>query len=206
MKTGRAADSTLIPTVRGPSNGVHFTLLDYLARGDQNSLVPSPFFSDNEYLLSLGQDRLLGMPDLLHYLKLGAPEGARPHPEFDPPLFATLAGLGERTEPYSHFVEALLQSKPAPPAANGSKPIASIIVLNHRKTVTTLQCLYFLTRHTDLERVEIVVVDNGSDPDDFELLARHAGAARVIRLEVNRGFDEGNNTERSTREAITSYF
>jgi O-antigen biosynthesis protein len=56
-----------------------------------------------------------------------------------------------------------------------------------------MQCLYFLRMYTDLSDAEIIILDNGSSAPDFALLCAIAAATKVIRLDSNRGFGEGNN-------------
>lgn len=72
-------------------------------------------------------------------------------------------------------------------------PEVSLIVLNYNKPGMTLACLESLWEHTQGYRYEIVLVDNGSEADNFRELASVRTGARIIRLEVNRYFGEGNN-------------
>ncbi len=76
---------------------------------------------------------------------------------------------------------------------DGEQPEVSLIVLNFNKPGLTLACLDSLWEHTEGYRYEIVLVDNGSDADNFLQLAPAAAGARMIRLGVNRFFGEGNN-------------
>lgn len=73
------------------------------------------------------------------------------------------------------------------------QPEVSLIVLNFNKPGLTLACLDSLWEHTEGYRYEIVLVDNGSDADNFLALAPAAAGARMVRLGVNRFFGEGNN-------------
>ena len=69
----------------------------------------------------------------------------------------------------------------------------SIIILNLNKSALTLQCLRQVWRHTEGHTYEIIVVDNGSKPEEFSKLADTPGLFKLIRLPVNRYFGEGNN-------------
>jgi len=71
----------------------------------------------------------------------------------------------------------------------------SVIVLNYNQAETTVECLDALARaRSDLIR-EIIVVDNGSAPEELAIL--HARQARkdfeLVEIGVNRFFGEGNN-------------
>ena len=72
-------------------------------------------------------------------------------------------------------------------------PEVSIIILNLNKSALTATCLRTLWARTTGRRYEIIVVDNGSDPDEFHLLESIYGEFRLIRLPINRFFGEGNN-------------
>ncbi len=73
------------------------------------------------------------------------------------------------------------------------QPEVSLIVLNYNKPAMTLACLDSLWEHTQGYRYEIVLVDNGSEAQNFRELAPAQVGARIVRLEVNRFFGEGNN-------------
>jgi len=73
------------------------------------------------------------------------------------------------------------------------QPEVSLIVLNYNKPNMTLECLDSLWEHTQGYRYEIVLVDNGSELQNFRELAPVQVGARIVRLEVNRFFGEGNN-------------
>ena len=76
---------------------------------------------------------------------------------------------------------------------DGQQPEVSLIVLNFDKPNLTLACLDSLWEHTHGYRYEIVLVDNGSEAKKFRKLAPAQVGARIVRLEVNRFFGEGNN-------------
>jgi GT2 family glycosyltransferase len=84
-----------------------------------------------------------------------------------------------------------------PTAENGATlsqtPEVSIIVINFNKSELTRNCLRCIWTHTHDRRYEVIVVDNGSCPAEFEKLASFPGEFHLIRLPVNRFFGEGNN-------------
>jgi GT2 family glycosyltransferase/glycosyltransferase involved in cell wall biosynthesis len=168
-------------------------LLDYLNSGFRSGAAPSPFFSETFYAAQCRQrDITLIGPALCHYLTHGRELGLLPHPEFEPALFARLANVPEWAEPYTHFVSSIRNplNRDVRPSV---EPTVSIIILNHNKAVTTLQCLYFLALYTEFHTAEVIVVDNGSDDVDFHFLAKYSRGTEIIRLQMNRGFGEGNN-------------
>ncbi len=79
------------------------------------------------------------------------------------------------------------------PFYDAETPEISVIILNYNKPELTRTCLRHLWAHTAGHRHEIIVVDNGSSPENFAPLRELEGPGRVIRLEVNRYFGEGNN-------------
>ncbi len=76
---------------------------------------------------------------------------------------------------------------------DAERPEVSLIVLNYNKPALTLACLDSLWEHTEGHRYEIVLVDNGSEATNYAQLAPGGAGARLVRLEVNRFFGEGNN-------------
>jgi O-antigen biosynthesis protein len=71
----------------------------------------------------------------------------------------------------------------------------SVIVLNYNQAETTLECLAALARaRSDLIR-EVIVVDNGSRPEELAILRRRHRTRDFTLVEVgaNRFFSEGNN-------------
>ncbi len=71
----------------------------------------------------------------------------------------------------------------------------SVIVLNYNQAETTLECLDALARAESALIRDIIVVDNGSDPEEVAIL--RARKARddftLVEVGVNRFFGEGNN-------------
>ncbi len=71
----------------------------------------------------------------------------------------------------------------------------SVIVLNYNHSQTTLECLDALERARSSLIREIIVVDNGSTPDEVAILrTRHRRRDfTLVEVGVNRFFSEGNN-------------
>jgi GT2 family glycosyltransferase/glycosyltransferase involved in cell wall biosynthesis len=76
---------------------------------------------------------------------------------------------------------------------DGDAPVVSIVVLNWNRSEMTLLCLEHILRRTTGYRYEVIIVDNGSRPEELALLQENAGIARVLSLGVNRYFGEANN-------------
>jgi GT2 family glycosyltransferase len=76
---------------------------------------------------------------------------------------------------------------------DANTPELSIVILNFNKAFLTVQCLASIWYHTDSCKYEIVVVDNGSEPEDVAMLEAVEGPFRLLRLRRNHFFGEGNN-------------
>lgn len=89
--------------------------------------------------------------------------------------------------------EAQGASAPGCAYYDAATPEVSIIILNYNKPDLTKTCLQNLWLHTTGHRYEIIVVDNGSAPENYNPLRQLDGPARMLRLDVNRFFGDGNN-------------
>jgi GT2 family glycosyltransferase len=69
----------------------------------------------------------------------------------------------------------------------------AIIIINWNKAHDTLHCLYMISQWYGLN-VEVIVVDNGSSPEDLSLLQNAKSQFQLIINETNRGYAGGNNT------------
>ena len=173
--------------------GLH-PLAHYIRFGHLENVPTSPLFDvgyyNNQFVRPDSQAGTTTTP-VLHYLSFGWREGRKPHRSFDPALFRRVAKLDPKVDPYTAFLSGLMarQAQKGPPAT----PRYSFVILNLNKTLLTLQCLHFLALHTDMARSEVVVVDNGSNWDEFSLLCQYAAGARIVRSDRNVGFGEGNN-------------
>ena len=74
-------------------------------------------------------------------------------------------------------------------------PMVSIIIVNWNMSALTLECLRSVTKHTRSVPYEVIVVDNGSAPDEVEILQQGCAGnpVRFIALRHNRYFGEANN-------------
>jgi GT2 family glycosyltransferase/glycosyltransferase involved in cell wall biosynthesis len=72
-------------------------------------------------------------------------------------------------------------------------PEVSVVIINYNNAALTLECLDSVWSVTQGVRYEIILLDNGSSLDDYELLVQAGGRRKLVRLEVNRFFGEGNN-------------
>ena len=74
-----------------------------------------------------------------------------------------------------------------------SYPKVAIIILNYNGLVDTIECLESLRKST-YPNYEVVVVDNGSEGSDADVLSEKFGSyIHIIRNDKNYGFPEGNN-------------
>ena len=71
--------------------------------------------------------------------------------------------------------------------------LVTIIILNFNKPLLTINCLESIWEHTDQSLFEIIVVDNGSNQSEYDQLLSFKGKYRLLRLDKNRFYGEGNN-------------
>jgi GT2 family glycosyltransferase/glycosyltransferase involved in cell wall biosynthesis len=76
---------------------------------------------------------------------------------------------------------------------NPVAPRVSIIVLNWNRSAMTLRCLQYIWTNTTAHHYEIIVVDNGSRPEELAPLRTAVPRVRIVSLGVNRHFGEANN-------------
>jgi GT2 family glycosyltransferase/glycosyltransferase involved in cell wall biosynthesis len=74
-----------------------------------------------------------------------------------------------------------------------AKPEVSIIILNYNKPLMTFVSVMSILASATKHRYEIVVLDNGSSPDNVAMMAELKLPARLVTLRANRFFGEGNN-------------
>jgi GT2 family glycosyltransferase len=82
---------------------------------------------------------------------------------------------------------------PASPWYDPQAPRVSVIILNWNRSAMTLACVRYVLRHTQDHRFEIIIVDNGSAPDEISMLMQSGLPARILALGSNRYFGEANN-------------
>ncbi len=71
------------------------------------------------------------------------------------------------------------------------RPLVSVVILNLNGADYTVRCLDSI-RKSAFKDYEIIVVDNGSDKKDVDILGKRRDI-RLVRNTVNLGFAEGNN-------------
>lgn len=69
----------------------------------------------------------------------------------------------------------------------------SILILNWNKPYVTLAAIASLAKWVDTKKVEIVIIDNGSDGESFSKLVIGARNFRILSLKENHFFGGGNN-------------
>jgi O-antigen biosynthesis protein len=81
------------------------------------------------------------------------------------------------------------------PHADPFHDSVSVIVLNYNQAETTVECLAALARAKSDLIHEIIVVDNGSRPNELAILRRRGrkGDFTLVEVGANRFFSEGNN-------------
>jgi GT2 family glycosyltransferase/glycosyltransferase involved in cell wall biosynthesis len=72
-------------------------------------------------------------------------------------------------------------------------PEVSIVVINWNTGQLTRECITHIWANTDDVRYEILIVDNGSDPDDSAPLRALGRGVRLFQIGTNRFFGEANN-------------
>jgi GT2 family glycosyltransferase len=169
-------------------------LLHYLTEGARLDFDPHPYFSTSFYK-EHSPDLPSGANPLAHYVAFGGHErNRRPHPQFSPLVYADRRKLRDGDNPLIDFARRLREMK----AAAYPRPVSpevSAIVLNWDKALMTVECIVeLLDAYGGSGQVEIVVVDNGSGPVDFDdLVHLLPPVVRIVRLLENRYFGEGNN-------------
>lgn len=89
-----------------------------------------------------------------------------------------------------------------------SAPDVSIIILNYNSSEFTLSCVQSITEVTATVRYEIIVVDNGSLPAEYEALLPITAhpLVKLVRNRVNIGFSGGNMTGVQMASPATRYY
>lgn len=81
----------------------------------------------------------------------------------------------------------------------------SVVVLNYNRAETTLECLRALERAATPLLREVIVVDNGSRPEELQILRdAEVQPTQLVEVGTNRYFGEGNNigAERASGEFL----
>lgn len=68
-----------------------------------------------------------------------------------------------------------------------------IIILNWRQPELTLECIFALHEMDQIDRCDILVIDNGSGDHSADYLSAHGERFELLSLKENIGFGRGNN-------------
>lgn len=71
-------------------------------------------------------------------------------------------------------------------------PQLAIVIINWNKAQEVLHCVYTISSWTEL-KAEIIIIDNGSSPEEAALLLNSKFRFQLIINERNRGYAGGNN-------------
>lgn len=69
----------------------------------------------------------------------------------------------------------------------------SIIIINYKTPTLTLQCLESIYSNTTNVKFEVIVVDNFSEDNIFDLIRRKFPETKCIQMNYNSGFARANN-------------
>lgn len=167
---------------RATHNPIGPGLLDYINRSNLRDTSTHPFLGTS-----------LGAPFMFRGLSLHT------HPEEMPKFCEINSGaslFGVTPGSAAEFLVRWCFSCPIelPSECPSSPTETSFIILNFNKPFLTIQTVVSLLLHTDLKNSEIIVADNGSSHENLRILRRFLPKfIRIISIEANRFFPEGNN-------------
>jgi GT2 family glycosyltransferase/glycosyltransferase involved in cell wall biosynthesis len=170
-------------------------LIHFLKWGDAGDFDPHLLFFSKYYLEHNPDVIASGMNPLVHYVRHGHEDTRRrPHPLFHPLIYTQRRGLAKDVNPlmdHARRLTAMRRCTAPRPAA----PRVSVVVLNLDNALLTLECaVQAMEAIGTAGDVELIVVDNGSRPNDFEhLVGWLPPFVNLVRVGVNRYFGEGNN-------------
>ena len=140
--------------------------------------IPAQWRMPIHRVLAPARARLFGRPSLL-------PPVALDEPPPDPAIPRHAIHFTTFTEDGGEFTSS--------PWYDTQAPRVSIVILNWNRSAMTLACVRYVLRHTQGHRFEIIVVDNGSFPDEVAMLRQSDLPVRILALGSNRYFGEANN-------------
>jgi GT2 family glycosyltransferase len=76
--------------------------------------------------------------------------------------------------------------------AQATKPLISVIIVNHNGAEILPRCLDAVMAQT-IREYEVIIVDNASSDGSADMIADRWPAVKIIRSETNNGFAVGNN-------------
>jgi GT2 family glycosyltransferase/ubiquinone/menaquinone biosynthesis C-methylase UbiE len=173
-------------------------ILHYIYFGAQEERDPHPNFNTKWYLDNNPDVAQSSLNPLYHYIKFGKKEGRATNP------FSQQSKINSKSK-IKYIIESLISLKNKVELRitalfshfcywyTEKKPKVSIVILNYNNAILTLHCLQSIWKYTHGYYYEIIVVDNGSQPKEFATLSLFKGRCKLLHLEVNRYFGEGNN-------------
>ncbi len=78
----------------------------------------------------------------------------------------------------------------------GLKSLVSVVILNYNTAKLAIECVKSIFRTTTVKDIEVIVLDNGSAPGEYERLEKALGGMKKVvlwRSGKNLGFAGGNN-------------
>lgn len=188
---------------------LHYVLIGWSQRHSPHPLFDVAFYlSEHPVALQAFQR---GVDPLTHYLTDGTMADLKPHRDFDPIWYRSLAcppqwkrspleylclqGLGSsaRLSETAEFDAQTLRSRSARRDYRDAQcPLVSVIIVNMNGE-RHLEDLCQSLRSQTYSNFEVVFVDNGSKDASRETVARCLPDAKVVALDRNAGFAEANN-------------
>jgi len=110
---------------------------------------------------------------------------------FERPSIINLHPVLNRKNDSGNFLALLHPVSFAPPVAE--TPKLSVIILNYNKSQLSILSAMSVINSSPSIQFEILIVDNGSEPDEVEILRSSKLGFTLVELSCNRYFGEGNN-------------
>jgi len=117
------------------------------------------------------------------------------HPHFFNEVYLNTVGHHTPLPGVVYLARYLQMPKPANMLTVGEAEL-SIIILNWNKSILTLQCVTTIMATMKRSEItyEVVIIDNGSEPQDyFNLVEALGGKCKIIRNAENKYYGEANN-------------
>lgn len=186
--------------------------LHYLLRGEMANLCPNPLFDPEWYVDHYDINLRRNEGPLTHYIREGWKQGHRPGPLFDFCLrFLRSRNPAMRlrsVNPAAGYFAGDLARLSSPDVEapihlpEASAPAVSVIIAMHGQLLYTLACLRSLSHAETRVSFEVIVVDDASPGDEYEVLRKIENLS-VVRNEenlgfmhsCNRGFEEARGSE-----------
>lgn len=99
--------------------------------------------------------------------------------------------MGGKTEANVHPDKVM--STTHPHSSSGHAPLGSVIIVSHNGGAMLMEAVRSVLAQTVVDRLEIIIVDNGSTDGSMGFLESAPGHIRIIKLDRNQGFAGGNN-------------